>query len=163
MTEDAPPAPSDRLADAPPSSPVLKYGLYTGLAMVTEMTVALVVSNRVSALERYALPRNAFFIGCFCILMLVPVCRFLRAPVQMFSSAMIAWAIFVMGYDLAGLYFERLFDAVHRGPAVMLVDGAVLYGIGAVGSWVVEMIVHACRHSISPDRRAARAGARHSR
>jgi hypothetical protein len=163
MTEDAPQAPPDRLADVSPSHPVLKFGFYTGLALTAEMTVALVVINRVPSLERYALPRNAFFIGCFLILMLVPVCRFLRAPVQMFSSAMIAWAIFVVGYDLAGLYFERLFEAVHRGPAVMLVDGAVLYGIGAVGSWVVEMIVHACRHSIAPDRRANRAAARHAR
>ncbi len=162
MTEDAPQAPPDRLANVPASHPVLKFGLYTGLAMVTEMTIALIVSNRIPALERYALARNAFFVGCFFLLMLVPFCRFLRAPVQMFSSAMIAWAIFVVGYDLAGLYFDRLFDAVHRSPAIMLADGAVLYGIGAVGSWVVEMIVHACRHSIAPDRRAARA-ARHAR
>jgi hypothetical protein len=163
MTEDAPQAPADRLRDLLRSSPVLKYGLYTGLALIVEMMVALIVINRVPTFERYALARNAFFIGCFFVLALVPVCRFLKAPVRMFSSAMIGWAIFVVGYDLAGLYFERLFSTLHHSPFLALVEGAVLYGICAVGSWVVEMIVHACRHSIAPDRRAARAAARHAR
>lgn len=131
--------------------------------MVAEMAVALIVINRVSALEGYALARNAFFIACFCILVVAPICRFLRTPVRMFSSAMIAWVIFVVGYDLAGLYFERLFNSLHQGPFVALIEGGVLYGICAVVSWVVEMIVHACRFSITPDRRPARAAARHAR
>lgn len=163
MTEHAPQAPLRHAADVTPSHALLKFGIYTGLSMVAEMTVALVVINRVSALERYALERNAFFVACFLVLMLAPVCRYLRQPVQMFSSAMVAWAIFVGGYDLAGLYFDRLFSALHRGPIVVLVEGAVLYGIAAVCSWVAKMIVHACRYSIEPDRRAARAAARHAR
>lgn len=163
MTQTEPYAPAGEAADARRTHPILKFGLYTGLALVVVMAVALIVINRVPALERFALPRNAFFIACFFVVMLTPVCRFLRQPVRMFSSAMIAWAIFVVGYDLAGLYFDRLFDALHRDPVVVLVEGAVLYGIAAVGSWVAEMIVHACRHSIVPDRRAARAAARHAR
>lgn len=160
MSEDSSSATADRLAGARSSRPVLKCGLYTGLAMVVEMAAALVVINRVPALEPYALERNSFFVGCFFLLTLIPVCRFLRHPVRMFSSAMIAWAIFVAGYDLAGLYFDRLFNALQRGPIEVLAEGAVLYGIAAVCSWVVEMIVHACRHSIAPDRRAA---TRHAR
>ncbi len=163
MIEDAPQAQPGRLADVLPSHPVLKFGFYAGLAMVVEMTIALIAINRIPALEPYALERNAFFIGCFFLLMLAPVCRFLLKPVQMFSSAMVAWAIFVVGYDLAGFYFDRLFQALHRGPTVVLVEGTVLYGVAAVGSWVVEMIIHACRYSIVPDRRAARAAARHGR
>ncbi|MDE3109849.1 MAG: hypothetical protein KGL02_07905 [Acidobacteriota bacterium] len=151
------------MAHVPPSHAFLKFGLYTGLAMVAETVIALVVINRVPALERYALARNSFFIACFFVLMVAPVCRFLRQPVRMFSSAMVAWAIFVSGYELAGLYFDRLFDALHRGPIVVLVEGAVLYGIAAVGSWVAKMIVHACRYSIQPDRHAPRAAARHAR
>jgi hypothetical protein len=163
MIEDAPRAHPGRLADVPPPHPVLKFGFYAGLAMVVEMAIALIAINRVPALEPYALERNAFFIGCFFILMVAPVCRFLFKPVQMFSSAMVAWAIFIVGYDLAGLYFDRLFQALHRGPIVVFVEGAVLYGVAAVGSWVVEMIVHACRYSIAPVRRTARAAARHAR
>jgi predicted permease len=159
MTEDAHQAPVHRLTDVSPSRAVLKFGLYTGFAMIAEMAIALIVINRVPGLERYAVERNAFFSGCFLILMLVPICRFLRAPVRMFSSAMIAWAIFALGYDLAGLYFDRLFEALHHGPFLVLVEGAVLYGVCAVGAWVAEMIVHACRYSIAPDRRAARAAA----
>ncbi|MGH9685992.1 MAG: hypothetical protein ACRD5K_02745 [Candidatus Acidiferrales bacterium] len=163
MTEDAPQALADGLAETRQPRPVLKFGLCTGLAMVAEMAVALAVINRVAALESYALERNALFMAWFLILMLVPVCRFLRSPVRMFASAMIAWAIFVAGYNLAGIYFEHLFNALHHWPLEVLVEGAVLYGICAVGAWVVEMIVHACRYSIEPDRRAARAAARHAR
>jgi len=160
MTENAPEALADLLPDRHRSSPVLKFGLYIGFAMVAEMAVALIVINRVPALERFALARNAFFISCFFILALTPVCRFLASPVRMFSSTMIAWSIFVLGYDLAGLYFYRLFDALHHGPFVTLIEGGVLYGVCAVGAWVTEMVVHACRHSIAPGRRAARAAAR---
>jgi hypothetical protein len=163
MIEDAFRASGGSATGVPPCHPALKFGLYTGVAMVVEMAVALVVINRVAALEPYALERNAFFMGCFFVLMLAPVCRFLREPVQMFSAAMTAWAVFVAGYYLAGFYFDRLFEALHRGPLVVLVEGAVLYGIAAVGSWVAEMIVHACRHSILPARRAVRPAARHAR
>lgn len=162
MIEDTARTRGDRSSDVRPSHPVLKFGLYTGIAMVIEMAVALVAINRMAALEPYALERNAFFMGCFFVLMLVPVCRFLRQPAQMFFAAVTAWAIFVAGYSLAGFYFERLFDALHRTPTLVLVEGAVLYGIAAVASWVVEMIVHACRHSIVPARRTARAAARNA-
>lgn len=160
MIEDAPQALADRLPDRHRSNPVLKFGLYVGFAMIAEMSIALIVINRAPALERFALARNAFFISCFFILALAPIFRFLNSPVRIFSSAMIAWIIFALGYDLAGLYFDRLFDALHHGPFVTLIEGAVLYGVCAVGAWVAEMIVHACRHSIMPGRRAARAAAR---
>jgi len=163
MIEDAPQALADRLPDHHRSSPVLKFGLYIGFAMIAEMAVALIVINRVPGLERFALARNAFFISCFFILALTPVCRFLKSPVRMFSSAMIAWSIFVLGFDLAGLYFDRLFDTLHHSPFLTLIEGAVLYGVCAVGAWVGEMIVHACRHSIIPGRRPARAAVRNVR
>ncbi|HVB86701.1 MAG TPA: hypothetical protein VNK23_08575 [Candidatus Dormibacteraeota bacterium] len=163
MIEDAPQALADRLPDHQQSSPVLKFGLYVGFAMIAEMTVALIVINRVATLERFALARNAFFISCFFILALTPVGRFLKSPVRIFSSAMIGWSIFVVGYDLAGLYFDRLFDVLHHGPFLTLIEGGVLYGVCAVGAWVAEMIVHACRHSIMPGRRAARAAVRNIR
>jgi hypothetical protein len=163
MIEDALRIPTEQPRDARPPSPILKWGLYTGIAMVAEMAIALLVINRVAALEPYALVRNAFFFAGFIILMLAPVCRFWMSPVRMFSSAMIAWIMFVAAYNLAGLYFEHLFDELHHDPFLVLVEGAGFYGICAVGSWVIEMIVHACRHSILPDRRAARAAARHAR
>lgn len=163
MIEDAPEALTDRLPDHHTSSPVLKFGLYIGFALIAEMAIALIVINRVPALERFALARNAFFISCFFVLALTPVCRFLKTPVRMFASAMIGWTIFVVGYDLAGLYFDRLFGTLNHGPFLTLIEGGVLYGVCAVGAWVAEMIVHACRHSIMPGRRAARASVRNIR
>lgn len=161
MTE-ASPVKYDGLIEGHPSRPALKTGLYTGALLAVVMFVALIVTNRIPSLERYALERNTVFYGLFFILMLVPVLRFLNSPLQMFSSAMIAWVIFVAAYNLAGIYFRNLFEVL-RTPFEVLIEGAVVYGLCAAGSWVAEMILHARHHPIMHGRRGAREAARHSR
>jgi magnesium-transporting ATPase (P-type) len=150
------------LIESHPSRPALKTGLCTGVLLIAVMFVALAVSNRVPALERYALERNIVFYGLFFILMLVPVLRFLNSPLQMFSSAMIAWVMFVAAYDFAGLFFRNL-SQVLRTPLELLTEGAVVYGLCAAGSWVAEMILHARHHPIGHGHRDAREAAHHSR
>jgi hypothetical protein len=150
------------LIESHPSRPVLRTGLYTGTLLIAVMFVALAVANRVPVLERYALERNTASYGLFFILMLVPILRFLNSPLQMFSSAMVAWVMFVAAYDLAGLFFRNLFQVL-RTPLEVLTEGAVVYGLCAAGSWVTEMILHARRHPISPGRSGAREAAHHSR
>lgn len=159
---DASPMKYDIPIEGQPSRPALKTGLYTGALLVGVMFVALIVTNRIPALERYALERNTFFYGLFFILMLVPILRFLNNPLRMFSSAMIAWVMFAAAYDLAGLYFRNLFEVLRRTPFEVLIEGAVVYGLCAAGSWVAGMILHARHHTIAPGRRGAREAARHS-
>lgn len=142
--------------------PALRTGVYTGALLIVTMLGALVAANRVPSLERYALERNAIFYTLFVLLMLAPVCRFLNRPQSMFAAAMIGWVLFVIAYDVAGMYFSSLFDVL-RTPFQALVEGAVVYGVFAGGSWVAGMLFHARRHPILPGRRRAGREAPHSR
>jgi uncharacterized membrane protein len=130
----------------------LVTGLYTGALLTIVMIGALVAANRLSWLDNRALERNAASYGLFVIFMMIPVCRHLNRPLQMFTSAMIGWVIFVVAYNIAGLFFRNLFQVL-RTPFELLVEGAVVYGVFAVGSWVGAMILHARSHPISPRRR----------
>jgi hypothetical protein len=134
------------------ASPALRTGLYTGALLIIVMTGSLVAANRLSWLDNRALERNAASYGLFVIFMLIPICRFLNRPVKMFASAMIAWSMFVLAYDIAGFFFRNLFDAV-RTPFVLFLEGAIVYGVCAVGSWVGGMALQARQQPIAPRRR----------
>src|SRR5580700_5284332 len=103
--------------------PAILTGLYTGALLVIVMVGALVAANRLSWLDNRALERNAAAYGLFVIFMLIPVCRFLNRPMQMFTSAMIGWVFFVIAYDIAGIFFRNLFQVL-RPPFQALLEGA---------------------------------------
>lgn len=124
-----------------------------GSLLIIVMMGALVAANRIPGLERYALERNAASYSLFVLFMLIPAFRFLNRPLQMFSSAMIGWAMFVAAYDIAGFFFRDLFQVL-RTPFQALVEGAVIYGVMAVGSWVGAMVLLARRQPIESRRRA---------
>ena len=143
--------------------PALRVGLYTGALLIVVMLGALVAANRIPGLERYALERNAVSYTLFVLLMLIPIVRFWNRPLRMFGSGMIAWTLFVAGYDIAGMVFQNLYDAVRHTPFMALTEGAVVYGVCSVISWVGGMIHHARRHPIVPGRKASGEAARHIR
>jgi len=149
-------SPIDRIigarAQKPLPRPALWTGLYTGTLLVMVMFGALVAANRLPWLDNRALERNAASYGLFVIFMLIPVVRFLNRPIQMFTAAMIAWVMFVIAYDMAGMFFRNLFQIL-RTPFQAFIEGAVVYGVFAVGSWVGAMVLHARHHAIAPRRR----------
>ncbi|MGA2901088.1 MAG: hypothetical protein ABSF40_12735 [Candidatus Acidiferrales bacterium] len=149
-------SPIDRIIGAKANKalprPALWTGLYTGTLLVMVMLGALVAANRLPWLDSRALERNAASYGLFVIFMLIPVVRFLNRPIQMFTSAMIGWVMFVIAYDIAGMLFRNLFQIL-RTPFQAFIEGAVIYGVFAVGSWVGAMILHARHHAITPRRR----------
>ena len=145
-----------------PSGSAIRTGVYGGALLIIAMLGALVAANRISALEKYALERNAACYTLFVLLMLVPVVRFLTRPLKMFGAAMVGWVMFVAAYDLTAFYFRNLFQVL-RTPFQALIEGAVVYGIFAVGSWVCRMLVQAGRQPIAPRRKAVREAARYSR
>ena len=149
-------SPIDRIIGAKANKalprPALWTGLYTGTLLVMVMLGALVAANRLPWLDNRALERNAASYGLFVIFMLIPVVRFLNRPIQMFTSAMIGWVMFVIAYDIAGMLFRNLFQIL-RTPFQAFIEGAVIYGVFAVGSWVGAMILHARHHAIKPRRR----------
>jgi len=105
-------SPIDRIIGAKANKalprPALWTGLYTGTLLVMVMLGALVAANRLPWLDNRALERNAASYGLFVIFMLIPVVRFLNRPIQMFTSAMIGWVMFVIAYDIAGMLFRNL-------------------------------------------------------
>ena len=161
MTDDTS-IPSELPSKTRKSHPALRTGLYTGELLILTMLGGLVTANRIPQLEHYALERNAIFYTLFVLFMLIPVCRFLNRPQQMLTASVIGWVMFVAAYDLAGFYFHSLFDVL-RTPFQALVEGAVVYGVLAGGSWVAGMLFHARRHPILPGRRRAGHGTSHIR
>jgi uncharacterized membrane-anchored protein YitT (DUF2179 family) len=141
-----------RTRGEPTNHATLVAGLYTGSLLVIVMLGALVAANRIPGLEQYALERNAASYSLFVLFMLIPVFRFLNRPLRLFGSAMIGWGVFVVAYDIAGMVFHNLFQVL-RTPFQALVEGAVIYGIIAVGSWVGGMVLEARRHPLEPRRR----------
>lgn len=134
------------------ASPALRTGLYTGALLIIVMVGSLVAANRLSWLDNRALERNAASYGLFLMFMLIPICRFLNRPVKMFASAMVAWSMFVIAYDIAGFFFHNLFQAL-RTPFDAFLEGAIVYGVCAVGSWVGSMALLARQQPIAPRRR----------
>jgi hypothetical protein len=124
-------------------------GLYTGMSLAVVTLGSLVVANRIPALERYALERNAVFYGLFIAILLYPVCRFPRRPKQMIVAALTGWAMFVAAYNLAGWYFRNLFQVL-RTPLEAFVEGMAVYGVFAVALWVGSMLLRARRFPILP-------------
>jgi hypothetical protein len=133
------------------TSPALRTGLYTGALLVLVMVVSLIAANRFPWLENRALERNAACYGLFVLFMLIPVARFWNRPVRMFASGMLSWAMFVIAYDIAGMFFRNLFQIL-RTPFEALLEGGLVYGVCAVVAWVGGMAFLA-RHPIAPRRR----------
>ena len=132
--------------------PALVTGLYTGSLLVIVMLGSLVAADRIPGLEKYALERNAASYSFFVLFMLIPVFRFLNRPLRLFGAAMIGWTVFVVAYNIAGLVFHNLFQVL-RTPFQALIEGAVVYGVIAVGSWVGAMCLQARKEPIAPSRR----------
>ncbi len=142
---------------------VLFTGLYTGALLVVVMLAALVAANRMPGLERYALERNAASYSLFVLFMTIPVLRYWSQPLKMFGAAMIGWILFAIAFDISGMVFHDLFDSVRHDPLMALVEGAVVYGLCSVVSWVGGMILHARKHPIEPGRKPISESARHRR
>jgi hypothetical protein len=136
------------------TNPALWTGVCIGALLNVVMIAALVAADRFPRLEPYALERNAVSYSFFVLLLLLPVLRFMKRPKEMFVAGIVGWAIFSAGYNVAGLFFHSLFDVL-RTPFEVLTEGAVVYGVAAVLSWVIIMIIEARRHSIAPRRRSS--------
>jgi hypothetical protein len=143
-------APADSLGRV--SNPALRTGLYTGGLLVLIMIVSLIAANRLPWLESRALERNAACYSLFVLFMLIPIVRFWNRPTRMFASGVLAWAMFVIAYDIAGMFFRNLFQIL-RTPFEALLEGLLVYGVCAVVAWVGGMALLARGNPITPRRR----------
>ncbi|HEY3940231.1 MAG TPA: hypothetical protein VGL97_22585 [Bryobacteraceae bacterium] len=130
----------------------LQTGIFMGALLIVVMIAALFVANRVPGTERYALERNATFCALFFICMLIPIARYFNRPMPMFMSAMVGWITFVIAYDVTGMFYQNLFQVL-RSPFEALIEGAIVYGVAAVGAWVIGMFLEARLRPLAPRRR----------
>ncbi|HEY0704556.1 MAG TPA: hypothetical protein VGD60_17415 [Candidatus Acidoferrales bacterium] len=134
------------------TSATIRTGLYTGALLVLVTIISLIVANRLPFLENRALERNGACYTLFVLFTLIPVIRFWNGPTKMFASGMLAWSIFVIGYDISGMFFTNLFRVL-RTPFEAFFEGAVVYGVCAVVAWVGGMALLARLGPIAPRRR----------
>jgi hypothetical protein len=134
------------------TSATMRTGLYTGALLVLVTVISLIVANRLPFLENRALERNAACYSLFFLFTSIPVIRFWNRPMKMFASGMLAWSIFVIGYDISGMFFTNLFRIL-RTPFEAFFEGAVVYGVCAVVAWVGGMALLARVGPIAPRRR----------
>lgn len=128
----------------------LRIGLLTGGLLVLVMLASLFTANRLPALESAAALRNDICRATFGVVMLIPITFFLSQSRRMFASALLAWSIFALGYDFAGMYFSNLFTALGRTPFEVLVLGLVFYGVVAAVSWVAWMVLSVSHETAVP-------------
>ena len=135
----------EALVRALASREVLRTGLLSGGLLVAVMVVSLIVANNIPQLEHVAWLRNDACRLVFGLTMLIPIFRFLFQPRRLFSSALIGWVIFAVGYRVAGLWYVNLFASLGRQPLEAFLLGLVIYGVVAVMSWIVLLILAANR------------------
>ena len=126
--------------------PAFSIAVVTGILLAIVMVASLFVANRMPGLERVAWLRNLLSSGAFALVMAIPVARFFRRPLCMFSSGMAAWLIFVLSYTCATGYFENLVNRMGKTPFLMLVLGAITYGVIAVIAWVAAVLYGLMHH-----------------
>ncbi|HEV2298011.1 MAG TPA: hypothetical protein VGR72_05800 [Candidatus Acidoferrales bacterium] len=152
----------EALVRALASGPVLRTGFLTGGLLVGVMFASLFVANNTPRLEHVAWIRNDACRLVFGVVMLLPILRFLFQPRRLFSSALIGWVIFTIGYGLAGSWYVNLFTSLGRKPLEVFLLGIVTYGVVAVFSWVALLILGANRQSARHSQQRTE-GARHPR
>ena len=117
----------------------LRIGVLTGVYLTTIMAVALIVANRLPALDGFAEFRNMACYALFGVVAAVPACTFLRRPWHMFTSGLTAWLLFSLAYAGAGHIFINLFTR-KLFPFHVFMIGAMSYGLMAVAVWLVHLI-----------------------
>ncbi|HKV27065.1 MAG TPA: hypothetical protein VJN90_02170 [Candidatus Acidoferrales bacterium] len=128
----------------------LRIGLLTGGLLAAVMLASLFIANRLPAFETSAALRNDICRATFGLVMLMPIFLFLAHPRRMFASALLAWSLFALAYDFAGMYFSNLFVSLGRTPFEVLILGLVFYGVVAAVSWVAWMVVGASHDPAVP-------------
>jgi hypothetical protein len=131
----------------------IRTGVYTGVCLSLVFTTWLVIANQVSFLERFAFERNVAAAAVLGFLAAVPVLRFFRWPGNLLASSMIAWTLFSVVYRILCLIYHALSD--WHSTFQVFVEGAVVYMICTVLSWIVDIIRRARAADISHSKHRA--------
>lgn len=127
----------------------VRMGVYVGVCLSAVFSAWVMVANRVSFFEPFALLRNSVAVAALCLLAMIPVVRFWRLPGHLLASSLVSWSILSITYRLLCLYFVSLearsgYSAVHG-----FVVGAVAYMLVVTLSWIGTIIRRARASDVS--------------
>jgi len=129
--------PGYKLYDALKDS-AFRMGVGVGLCLFAVFASWVVVANRFSMLERFAMERNVAAAGAMVLLAALPILRFVRRPGSLLGSGLTAWTIFSLLYRIICLFFAGL--SSWHGAWQVFVAGMVLYLIAATLAWIVSLM-----------------------
>jgi len=129
--------PGYKLYDALKDS-AFRMGVGVGLCLFAVFASWVVVANRFSIFERFAMERNVAAAGAMVLLAALPILRFVRRPGSLLGSGLTAWTIFSFLYRIICLFFAGL--SSWHGAWQVFVAGMVLYLIAATLAWIVGLM-----------------------
>ncbi len=125
----------------------VRTGMYSGISLSLIFAAWLLIANRLSILEPFAMERNILAAGLLVFFACIPVMRFYRSPAELLISGLLGWSLLTVTFRLFALVFvllEENWSAFH-----VFVLGAVSYLLFATVSWIGTIVwrVRATRHS----------------
>ncbi len=125
----------------------VRMGVYVGVILSIVFSGWVIVANRVSSFDRFALGRNLAAVVLLGLIALIPVLRFWRRPGNLLASSLIAWLLFSFSYRVLSMDFRGLED---RFSAIQIfVLGAVPYMLLVTLSWIWTIIRRARASDVS--------------
>jgi hypothetical protein len=112
----------------------VRTGIFTGVSLSLIFCTWVILANRVSFFDQFALLRNLSAVAVLCSLALIPVLRFWRWPGHLLASSLVGWLIFSVSYRLLCMYFVDLKDRYSAVEVFML--GAVAYMLVVTMCWL---------------------------
>ena len=116
----------------------VRTGFYVGVFLSIAFSGWVILANRVSFLDRFALVRNLAAVALLGLIALIPVVRFWRLPGNMLASSLVGWLILSLSYRILSMDFRGLegrFSAVQ-----IFVLGAVIYLLVVTLSWLGTIV-----------------------
>lgn len=129
----------------------LRLGVLCGLYLSIMLTAWLFFANRVAWAANFSTIHKPVAAALMGLAALIPVMRYLKAPVRLFTAGIISWAVLSLAYMGLGLYFHRLHTRMGTFHLFML--GAIAYGVAAVVAWVAALVFAAREHPLGVSRR----------
>ena len=125
-------------------------GGIVGLGLSAVAVTWVVVANRDVSLFPFAVDRNLAAAALMGLWMLGPVFWFLKYPVRIFISGMIAWLILTATYSVMTTRYQDL--GARLGTFHLFMLGVLAYALAATFVWVLHCLLMA-RHQPLPVRR----------
>lgn len=129
-------------------NPAFRLGIFLGICFSGVGLTWLLVANRMPHLDPFASQRNLALGATFGVLGLVPACKFLKSPSRSFLSGTTAWAILSLTYSVTELGFPNL--GTRLGAFHLFVLGCVLFGLVAVLTWIMNLLIRLRRARLRP-------------